>query len=297
MPEIHLIVDEPTIIPIAEMQLERVNVLQMAEWVKSHRPECVPQEGFHNIGDLLPHDGSEIAYVDADGHPKQIRRKLSDNELLVEIAGRKCYDSFAEKASPKSNREYIENTQKGMVPHASIMYHAKMTFFIAGVSRRVSHELIRNYVGADRNEEGSPSQESTRFTHHYGWYVAHPRDLYPTNTNELDRFRSEMQNNYDNYCAYIDRQISKHKEINDGKEPFGIHRKRIYEAASQRLDHACETSFIWTTNPLALTKMFLERCGEAADLEFQRFARKWRKICINRWPNLFVRLQMLEKQM
>jgi thymidylate synthase (FAD) len=307
MPEIHLIVDEPTIIPIAEMQLERVNVLQMAEWVKSHRPECVPQEGFHNIGDLLPHDGSEIAYVDADGHPKQIRRKLSDNELLVEIAGRKCYDSFAEKASPKSNREYIENTQKGMVPHASIMYHAKMTFFIAGVSRRVSHELIRNYVGADRDEEGSPSQESTRFTHHYGWYVAHPRDI-PQGTEyhppavdnpkweELQLFRRLMQANYDEYCAYIERQIKAYFMVS-GRQPTGLDRKRIYEAASQRLDHACETSFVWTTNPLALTKMFLERCGEAADLEFQRFARKWRKICIDRWPNLFVRLQMLEKQM
>jgi len=303
MPEIHLIVDEPTIIPIAEMQLERSNVLQMAEWVKSHRPECVPQEGFNNISDLLPHDGSEIAYVDADGHLKQIRRKLSDNELLVEIAGRKCYDSFAEKASPKTNREYIENTQKGMVPHASIMYHAKMTFFIAGVSRRVSHELIRNYVGADRDEEGSPSQESTRFTHHYGWYVVHPRDLPPfidpddPKWEEYNLFKRLMQDNYDNYCQYIDRQVIKYKEMHDGKGPVGIDRKRIYEAASQRLDHACETSFVWTTNPLALTKMFLERCGEAADLEFQRFARKWRKICIDRWPNLFVRLQMLEKQM
>ena len=297
MPEIHLIVDEPTIIPIAEMQLERSNVLQMAEWVKSHRPECVPPDGFKDIYDLLPHDGTADVLVDADGHPRWDKRRLSDNELLVEIAGRKCFDSFAEKASPKTNREYIENTQKGLIPHASIMYHAKMTFFIAGVSRRVSHELIRNYVGADRDEEGSPSQESTRFTHHYGWYVAHPRDLESSNTNELGRFKSEMQNNYDNYCQYIDRQVSKYKEMHDGKGPVGIDRKRIYEAASQRLDHACETSFVWTTNPLALTKMFLERCSEAADLEFQRFAKKWRQICIDRWPNLFVRLQMLEKQM
>ena len=39
----------------------------------------------------------------------------------------------------KSNADYIAHTQQGDVPHASILYHAKMSFFIAGVSRRVSH--------------------------------------------------------------------------------------------------------------------------------------------------------------
>ena len=274
------LVTQPTVFPIAEMRLNTASVLDMADWVKKHRPDCVPETGFTSVKHLLPHD-----CYDGEGIG---RRFLTDNELLVELAGRKCYDSFAEKAGKKTNKEYIQHTQQGTIPHASIMYHAKMSFFIAGVSRRVSHELIRNYVGADRDEEGSPSQESTRFTHHYGWYVVHPRDI----NDEIEKliFQEDMQTNYDAYCRYIDRQIEIFKKRNDDKEPKGLDRKRIYESASQRLSHSCETSFIWTTNPMALKKLFIERCNEAADLEFQRLANKWKDVCLYRWPNLFVGL-------
>src|SRR5580693_6100021 len=137
----------PTIFPLAEMSLSMIGVEGMLEWVRSHRPECIP-EGCDDGMALFPHGGVD----EASG------RELTANELLVELAGRKCYDSFGDKAGRKSNAEYIANTQGGDIPHASILYHAKMAFFFGGISRRVSHEIIRNYVGADREEEGSPSQ-------------------------------------------------------------------------------------------------------------------------------------------
>jgi thymidylate synthase (FAD) len=295
MSEVTIVTEDPAVVFLGEMRLNEAGVLEMAKWVQSHRPDCVPSEGFNTMYDLLPHGPVESTVVrrhgfddlgNDTGEIEEIAedRVLSDNELLVEIAGRKCYDSFAEKAGRKTNKDYIAHTQSGTVKHASILYHAKISFFLAGISRRVSHELIRNYVGADREEEGSPSQESTRFTHHYGWYIAHPRDL--DNTVELELFRKEMQLNYDFYTSYIERQtsdyITKH-----GKKPFGLERKRIFESAAQRLDHACETSFIWTTNPMALRKLFLERGDEAADLEFQRLVKVWKPICLARWPNLF----------
>lgn len=273
------LVYKPTISVIAAQALEGDGVEEMVEWVKSHRPECLPDD-YKYWFDLFPHNG---VFDDSTGE------LLSDNELLAELAGRKCYDSFGLKAGCKSNREYIANTQSGDIAHNSILYHCKMTFFIAGVSRRVSHELIRNYVGSDRDEEGSPSQESTRYTHHYGHYIVHPRDI--GDVYEVEKFKYDMQHNYDIYCGYIDRQVEKYKEEHK-KEPKGMNRKRIYEAASQRLDHACETSWIWTTNPVALMKLFRERTHEAADLEFQRLAKKWRDICLERWPNLFVRMEM-----
>ncbi len=283
-----IITSAPTVEVIAEMALNERGVMKMADWVKSHRPECTPESGYQILTDLLPHNGLDLVHSGTGDEPEV--REVADNELLVELAGRKCYDSFSERAGQKTNREYIANTQNGPVPHASIMYHAKMTFFIAGVSRRVSHELIRNYVGADRSEEGAPSQESTRFTHHYGWYVASPRDL--QDKEELEVFRFDMQNNYDSYCRYINHSVAKFSQNRGGGpelKPTGMDRKRIYEAASQRLSHACETSFIWTTNPAALAKLFKERCDSVADLEFQRLALKWQDICHERWPNLFMR--------
>lgn len=171
MREVTVITDEPIIEIIAEMKLDDAGVLAMAEWVKRYRPECVPEGGFSSVLDLLPHDGREQdpalrGQVDTFHNPIG-RRTVTDNELLCELAGRKCYDSFAEKGAKRTNGEYLASMWTGRgVPHRSTGYHAKMSFFFAHISRRVSHELIRNYVGADRDEEGSPSQESTRFTEH-----------------------------------------------------------------------------------------------------------------------------------
>mgnify|MGYP000947103338 CR=1 FL=1 len=63
--------------------------------------------------------------------------------------------------------------------------------------------------------------------------------------------------------------------------------QRIDEAAAGPLPMQACTSLVWTTNPLALAKLFRERCDESADREFQRFAKKWRDIAIAAWPNLF----------
>lgn len=166
-PTATIITDGPIVVPLAQMQLIPDGVMKMAEWVKQYRPQCVPEKGFQNILDLVPHDGMDL-------DPAGTARQVTDNELLAELAGRKCYDSFADAGAKRTNGEYLRSMWEGRIPHRSTGYHAKMTFFFAHISRRVSHELIRNYVGSDRDEEGSPSQESTRFTHHPGTYIAHP---------------------------------------------------------------------------------------------------------------------------
>lgn len=277
----------PTIAQVAAMEIDAGGVVAMRNWLKKYRPDCLPPETDGALLGLLPHNGDDF---NLDSGPGQARR-LSDNELLVELAGRKCYNSFGLAAGRKSNREYIANTQQGDIPHASIMYHAKMSFFIAGVSRRVSHELIRNYVGADRDEEGSPSQESTRFTHHPGHFIVHPSDI-ELGDQAVEKFGDDMDTNYGNYLAYIDQQFDRIKR-ETGAEPKGLARKRVYEAASARLSHGCETSWIWTTNPIALAKLIHERENGAADKEITRLAKAWRELVTAKWPNLFLQPWMV----
>lgn len=276
-PKATIITDEPIVEVIAEMGLVPEGIMAMARWVEKYRPKCLPAGGFKTPLDLLPHDGHE-----PDG------RANRPNELLAELAGRKCYDSFAEQAKPRSNSEYVRSMWEGRIPHRSTGYHAKMTFFFAHISRRVSHELIRNYVGSDRDEEGSPSQESTRFTHHPGVYIAHPYNLAPNSfdNDELEAFTKRAQDNYEDYCATIQRKVAKYRERN-GKEPVGLDKKRIYESTAGDLLMSCGTSFIWTTNPMAMTKFFHERDDEAADMEMARFARTWKRLALARWPSLF----------
>lgn len=287
MSRVKVITENPTVIPIAAMEMNWAGVSEVLDWVKQHRPECVPPECSDPM-QLFPHRGIEnVVEEGLDGNGAHVSeltsRNISGNELLVEFAGRKCYDSFGAKAGKKDNKSYIQHTQEGQNPHASILYHAKTSFFVAGVSRRLSHELIRNYVGADRDQEGNPSQESTRFTHHYGWYVAHPRDV--NDPVELAEFLAHCEANYDRYESYIKRQVARFTTLH-GKEPKGLDRKRIYESAADRLLMAAETSFVWTTNPAAFAKMYRERSDLHADLEFQRLVKVWKEVYEKLHPNL-----------
>lgn len=269
------LVFRPTIALLASMQIRPQGVHAMHQWLEKYRPDCVPETNTGALMGLLPHNGEGC----------------SSNELLVELAGRKCYNSFGTAAGRKTNKDYIEHTQQGEIKHASILYHAKMSFFIAGVSRRVSHELIRNYVGADRNEEGSPSQESTRFTHHPGHFIVHPSDI-ELGADAIAKFGDDMDTNYGNYLAYIEERFDAIQK-STGAEPKGLARKRVYEAASARLSHGCETSWIWTTNPGALAKLIHERENVAADREIMRLATQWRELVMATEPNLYPQSWMI----
>lgn len=297
-----IVTDDPIVEVIAEMGLNHEGVMRMAEWVRRYRPGCVPEGGFTEVLDLVPHDGMDVdpsiptevsevekPWPDGTGtevhtETKRALRKVTDNELLCELAGRKCYDSFADAGARRTNGEYLRSMWQGRIPHRSTGYHAKMSFFFAHVSRRVSHELIRNYVGADRDEEGNPSQESTRFTHHPGVYIAHPH--YLGWGSELDAFRARAQSNYEDYVSTIQRKVAAFTE-RTGAPPKGLDRKRIYESSSGDLLMSCGTSFIWTTNPMAITKFLHERDNDEADMEMARFARTWKRVVVARWPNLF----------
>jgi thymidylate synthase (FAD) len=66
-------------------------------------------------------------------------------ERLVEFAGRVCYMSFGMRQSCKTNAEYIQNfIRQG---HESVLEHAVWTLAIAGVSRALTHQLVRHRVG------------------------------------------------------------------------------------------------------------------------------------------------------
>src|SRR6202790_2992969 len=65
-------------------------------------------------------------------------------EHLVEVAGRVCYMSFA-KPRPGGNQAYIGHILE--VGHGSVLEHAVWNFLFTGVSRSLTHELIRHRAG------------------------------------------------------------------------------------------------------------------------------------------------------
>src|SRR5213080_656767 len=65
-------------------------------------------------------------------------------EHLCEVAGRVCYMSFA-KPRPGGNQAYLTHILE--VGHGSVLEHAVWNFVFTGVSRTLTHELIRHRAG------------------------------------------------------------------------------------------------------------------------------------------------------
>jgi len=65
-------------------------------------------------------------------------------EYLMEVAGRLCYMSFA-KPRPGGNKAYTDHILE--VGHGSVLEHSVWNFIFVGISRTLTHELIRHRAG------------------------------------------------------------------------------------------------------------------------------------------------------
>src|SRR5947207_3742105 len=68
----------------------------------------------------------------------------TDGERLAEFAGRLCYMSQHNPAK-RDTREYLENIKKQ--GHGSVLEHANYSILFEGVSRSLTHELVRHRAG------------------------------------------------------------------------------------------------------------------------------------------------------
>src|SRR5438093_8929303 len=100
--------------------------------------------------------------LEVSGEGTQRFEKAPDNgETLIELAGRICYESFEVGLNPNVTRirlnpkDYFENLlRKG---DGSVAENGLVNFVMIGVSRVMTHELVRHRVGV------AVSQESLRY--------------------------------------------------------------------------------------------------------------------------------------
>lgn len=82
-------------------------------------------------------------------------------EILIELAGRRCYKSFVPGLNPnvtkvrEGNDVYLDNIHG--VAHGSVEEHPMFFFAFEGISRVFTHELVRHRAGV------AISQESLRY--------------------------------------------------------------------------------------------------------------------------------------
>jgi thymidylate synthase (FAD) len=194
-------------------------------------------------------------------------------EMLVEIAGRLCYLSFA-KPRPGGNKAYIGHILE--VGHGSVLEHAVFNFIITGVSRSFTHELIRHRAG------WGYSQLSQRFVDESDAEFVEPDPI--AEDPELHRIWVEAIEQ--SHAAY--RKLAEGLNARfAGIEDKTLRRKKAREAARSVLPNATETKIFVTANARAL-RHFIEMRGDvAADAEIRKVALALLKIVQAESPNLF----------
>lgn len=174
----------------------------------------------------------------------------TDAEYLTTLAGRACYQSFHRpNQATRLDSDYLERTlfEQG---HFSILEHASATFYLEGVSRAFTHELIRH-------RHLSYSQLSQRFVDESdAAYVVPPAVRGNVIVeNALASSIADALISYD--CAV---GILLHD---------GYSRKQAREAARAFLPNCVETKIVVTGNLRAWHEVTQRRMQPDADAEMQ----------------------------
>jgi len=196
-------------------------------------------------------------------------------EMLTEIAGRTCYMSFGK--GRKSNQEYVENILDSK--HGSVLEHAVWCLLITGVSRALTHELVRHRAGF------SYSQLSQRYVDESeASYVVPP--LYQENEELRRKWQETIEAIRKAYLelgeATVEHVQRKHPEMAPRDR-----RKWARQAARSILPNACETKIFVTGNSRAW-RHFLELRGSPhADSEIRLLAVEVCRLLKQESPNIF----------
>lgn len=182
---------------------------------------------------------------------------------LAEIAGRVCYKSW-NRPNPvtATNKGYLGNIiAQG---HFSVLEHASATFWISGVSRSLTHELVRH-------RHLSFSQMSQRYVDESeGETVFHPAiEEYGDTDSETSPFHPLRAVLLDS----VSRARQEYEGIVDALVAKGVDRKTARGAARSVLPNAVATELIVTGNHGAWREVLRKRLSPAADAEIRELAR------------------------
>jgi thymidylate synthase (FAD) len=197
-------------------------------------------------------------FVEPEHLPVTWIGESTDGERLAEFAGRLCYMSQRNPAG-RTTREYLENIKRQ--GHGSVLEHASYSILLEGVSRSLTHELVRHRAGT------AMSQLSQRYVDESEANFVVPPAI--VGDAELESaWRAQMDAAQASYVALVERLMDRYKWVDDK-----IHRRKMArEAARGVLPNSTETKIIFTANARAWRAILELRGSEAAELEIRRVA-------------------------
>jgi thymidylate synthase (FAD) len=182
----------------------------------------------------------------------------TDGEHLAEFAGRLCYMSQANPAK-RPTREYLDNIKKQ--GHGSVLEHSNYSLLLEGVSRSLTHELVRHRAGF------AYSQLSQRYVDESkAAFVVPPAIIGEEKLEQV--WREQIEGAQKTYVALVEQLMERYGWVSDR-----VHRRKMArEAARAVLPNATETKIVVTGNVRAWRTMLELRSSEGAEMEIRRLA-------------------------
>ena len=171
-------------------------------------------------------------------------------ERVVAMAARLCYSAAgAEELAEKMTDEQVEKLVDKIIQmgHASTMEHVSFTFGIEGVSRVLTHQLVRHRLA-------SYSQQSQRYVAEHDFEYILPPSI-AERPEASERFKALMENIQQAYNDVVEAGVPK-------------------EDARYVLANATETKIVVTMNARSLMHFFNLRCCNRAQWEIRELAYK-----------------------
>jgi thymidylate synthase (FAD) len=208
-------------------------------------------------------------------HPAvRLVRATPDAERLVAAAARLCYAPDAETIFEHGTDEtaaFLERL-RGM-GHLSPFEHASYTFLIEGVSRAMTHQLVRHRIA-------SYSQRSQRYVSEEAFEYITPPSLNGKTVDTGDGSRDAVEY-YEEFMAHAAEVYHRLREALGGSG------ESANEDARYVLPNATETKIMVTMNARELFHFFGERLCMRAQWEFRRVADEMLRLAREAAPLIF----------
>ncbi len=194
-------------------------------------------------------------------------------EKLAEVAGRVCYMSFA-KPRPGGNHAYLDHILE--VGHGSVLEHAVWNFVFTGISRSLTHELIRHRAGFGYSQLSQRYVDESVAEYVEPDCIADDPEIHALWTQAVSACHQ----------AYIELTEKLQKVFADEPDRT-LRRKLARQAARSILPNATETKIFVTANARALRHFIELRGNRHAETEIRKLAIAVLRVMQKEAPNLF----------
>lgn len=195
-----------------------------------------------------------------------------DPEKLVAMAAKLCYsavgtDEISEGLTPEATEKFLGFLTN--IGHESPIEHVSFTFAAEGVSRTLTHQLVRHRIA-------SYSQQSQRYVKLDAFeYITPPAiENIPLAKAYFEDAMTRDQETYDKLVEILEKSAFERliQEGHPEKQAKKAAEKAAIEDARYVFPNACETKILFTMNARTLLHFFSHRCCNRAQWEIRQMA-------------------------